>query len=65
MKVHSRMISPVKKADGTWTTVIEEFEEDIPDLGRETLFCNSCTWPGYPECKKFCKGWQSPKTIKS
>ena len=29
MKVHSRMISPVKKSDGTWTTIIEEFDEAI------------------------------------
>ena len=35
MKVKSRMSCPVRRKDGTWTTVIKEFEEDIPDLGRE------------------------------
>lgn len=54
MKVHSRMISPIKKSDGTWTTVIEEFEEDIPDLGRERPICNKCGWSTYPKCKEWC-----------
>ena len=31
MKVKSRMSCPVRRKDGTWTTVIKEFEEDIPD----------------------------------
>ena len=42
MKVKSRMSCPVRRKDGTWTTVIKEFEEDIPDLGREELICNKC-----------------------
>lgn len=58
MKVQSRMSCPVRKKDGTWTTIIKEFEEDIPDLGREDLICNKCAWPSYPECKEtFCKAW--------
>ena len=32
MKVKSRMSCPVRRKDGTWTTVIKDFEEDIPDL---------------------------------
>ena len=40
MKVKSRMSCPVRRKDGTWTTFIKEFEEDIPDLGREELICN-------------------------
>lgn len=57
MRVKSRMACPVKK-DGVWTTVIKEFEEDIPDLGREHLICNKCGWPDYPNCKQtFCTAW--------
>lgn len=42
MKVKSKMVCPVKKKDGNWTTVVKEFEEDIPDLGRHTMICNKC-----------------------
>ncbi len=52
MKVKSRMSCPVRRKDGTWTTVIKEFEEDIPDLGREELICNKCGRPDYPKCKE-------------
>lgn len=56
--VKSRMASPVILEDGTHDVILEEFEEDIPDLGREELICNSCGWPSYPECKNtFCKAW--------
>ena len=48
MRVTSHMIVPVKK-NGKWTTYIKEFEEDIPDLGRHCLMCNSCGEPSYPE----------------
>ena len=65
MKVKSRIVNPIQRADGSWTTEIEEFEEDIPDLGRETMCCNACGWSTYPECKKWCSGWKPPKTIKS
>ena len=41
MKVKSRMSCPIRRKDGTWTTVIREFEEDIPDLGREELIRNA------------------------
>lgn len=37
MKVKSRMSCPIRRKDGTWTTVIREFEEDIPDLGELRL----------------------------
>lgn len=58
MKVKSKMVCPVRQKDGTWTTVIKEFEEDIPDLGREELICNKCGRPDYPKCKEtVCKTW--------
>ena len=57
MRVKVRCSSPLKQKDGTWTTVIEEFEEDIPDLGREAVVCNKCGWQTYPECKEWCKAW--------
>ncbi len=59
MKVKSRMSCPVRRKDGTWTTVIREFEEDIPDLGREDLICNKCGRPDYPKCKEtVCEAWK-------
>lgn len=49
--------------DGTWTTVIREFEEDIPDLGREELICNKCGRPDYPKCKEtVCEAWKYHKS---
>lgn len=49
---------PVKQDDGSWTAVLEPYEEDIPDLGREALICNKCGWPDYPKCKDtWCKAW--------
>ena len=53
MRVTSHMIVPVKK-NGKWTTYIKEFEEDIPDLGRHCLMCNSCGEPSYPKCMETC-----------
>ena len=38
MLVHSRMSCPVKQKDGSWTTVIKEFDEEIPDLGRHSMY---------------------------
>ena len=52
-KVKSRFIRPVFK-NGKWTTVLEESEEYIPDLGREKVVCNVCGWSTYPECKEWC-----------
>lgn len=43
-----------EEKNGKWTTYIKEFEEDIPDLGRHCLMCNSCGEPSYPECMKKC-----------
>lgn len=46
-----------------WTTVIREFEEDIPDLGREELICNKCGRPDYPKCKEtVCEAWKYHKS---
>lgn len=59
MRVKSKMVCPIQKEDGTWTTVIKEFEEDIPDLGREELICNKCGWSDYPKCKEtVCEAWK-------
>lgn len=55
MIVHSRMSCPVRRKDGSWTTVVKEFDEDIPDLGRHSLFCNACGFTAYPKCTEWCK----------
>lgn len=56
--VTSHVASPVQLEDGSWDVVMEEIEEDIPDLGREELICNCCGWSDYPKCKEtFCKAW--------
>lgn len=34
--------------------IIEEFEEDIPDLGRVSLMCNACKVTSYPDCMRVC-----------
>lgn len=57
MIVKSQMAKPVKKKDGTWDVVIEEVDEDIPDLGREHLMCNICGFGGYPKCMADCKAY--------
>ena len=54
MLVHSKMVCPVKQKDGTWTTVIKEFDEEIPDKGRHTLMCNACDSKSYPKCMEWC-----------
>lgn len=54
MKVNSRMVCPVRQPDGSWGTVVKEFEEDIPDLGRHSLICNKCGEKSYPECRAWC-----------
>lgn len=41
MKVKSRMSCPVRRKDGTWTTFIKEFEEDIPILVGKNLYAIS------------------------
>ena len=48
------MSCPIRKEDGSWTTVIKEFEEEIPDKGRHSLICNKCIEESYPECRKWC-----------
>ena len=54
MLVHSRMSCPVKQKDGTWTTIIKEFDEEVPDLGRHSMNCNMCGDPHYPGCTEWC-----------
>jgi len=51
------MACPVRQKDGSWKVVVKHFEEDIPDLGRETLMCNKCGFSAYPKCKSICRGW--------
>jgi hypothetical protein len=48
------MVCPVRQADGSWTTEVKEFEEEIPDLGRHSMICNKCGEKSYPECRKWC-----------
>ena len=55
MIVKARSATPVKQKDGSWKVVIEEFDEEIPDLGRHTIICNKCGWSTYPECMDWCK----------
>jgi hypothetical protein len=48
------MACPVRNKDGSWKMVVKEFNEEIPDLGRHSLYCNKCGDPHYPECAKRC-----------
>lgn len=59
--VKGKRIVPVRQKDGGWTTIMEDYEEDIPDLGREELMCNYCGFLGYPQCKEMCKAWMPQK----
>ncbi len=52
--IKGKMVCPVKQKNGRWTTIMEDYEEDIPDLGREYLMCNKCGWSTYPECMSWC-----------
>lgn len=64
LKVKSKMVCPVQQSDGTWTTVVKEFIEDIPDLGRHTFICNKCKTTNYPDCISKCiveKHWRDYK----
>lgn len=58
MRVLVKSIVPVQDKDGSWHTVVEERYEDVPDLGRENVLCNSCKTKNYPECKEICNCWQ-------
>lgn len=61
VKVKSKMVCPVRQKDGSWTTVIKHFEEDIPDLGRHLQICNKCGMKNYPDCIPDCpieKSWK-------
>lgn len=62
--VKSQIATPVKKKDGTWDVITEEFEEDIPDKGRGCLFCNACAYDGFPECREWCTAYL-PQHMKS
>lgn len=61
MKVKTMESRPIRQKDGTWTTVIKEFEKDIPDLGRHTIICNKCGEKSYPECRTWCPMEKSVK----
>ncbi len=62
MVVKSRMASPIRQKNGTWKIVVEEFEENIPDLGRHRLMCNKCGTKSYPSCMEWCPIEKSKKT---
>ena len=56
--ITGKMADPVRQSDGSWKVISRDYEEDIPDLGREELICNQCGWPSYPKCKReWCKAW--------
>lgn len=56
--VKGEAICPVQQKDGSWKVVVKDYEEDIPDLGREELICNKCGWAEYPKCKEeWCTAW--------
>lgn len=59
-----QVVKPVKMKDGTWDVILEEREEDIPDLGRPDHMCNICGFGKYPECKEWCTAYL-PQTMKS
>ena len=54
MIVKRKTAVPVKQPDGTWKVILEESEEEVPDLGRPLLICNKCGWSTYPECMEWC-----------
>lgn len=58
MIVHTTRLEPVQDENGEWSLKEEEFDEDIPDLGRGSLFCNSCSSKQYPDCKQICNCWK-------
>lgn len=46
---------PVKERDGTWTTIIKEYEKAYSDDQiRHCDLCTMCGYPDYPECTKTC-----------
>lgn len=53
MIVRSRIVEPVK-VNGKWTTVVREFDEELPAEGRHCMMCNKCGDKRYPECRKTC-----------
>lgn len=57
MIVKAREARPIRQKDGTWKVILRELDEEIPDLGRETIICNKCGWSTYPKCKDWCKAW--------
>ena len=58
MKVKTMVSEPIQKPDGSWKVISYEIEEDIPDLDRENVLCNSCKTKNYPECKEICNCWK-------
>lgn len=54
MKVKSKLIYVVKRADGTNDIETKDIYEDIPDLGRHHIMCNKCGAKEYPDCTVPC-----------
>ena len=58
LHVKGKVSVPIRMADGTWTTVIRNYEDDIPDRGRKEIICNECGCSEYPKCKEdWCSAW--------
>ena len=55
IRVKSRMACPVRQKNGSWKVIEKRFIENVPDLGREYLICNSCGFSAYPACLEWCK----------
>ncbi len=67
MKIKCNAFKPTKQKDGSWKVIVEEVEEDVPELGREHMMCNVCGFTAYPKCKEWCKAYlpQKAASLKS
>ena len=64
MKVKTTVVRPIRQRDGSWKTVMEHIEEEIPDRGRHLIICNKCISETYPDCVANCgveKQWRNQK----
>lgn len=64
MKVKTTVVRPIRQRDGSWKTVMEHIEEEIPDRGRHLIICNKCISETYPDCIAKCgveKQWRNQK----
>ena len=57
MKVTVNTATPIKQSDGSWKVVLKTTEEEIPDKGRGSVFCNACVQDAFPECRKWCTAY--------